>query len=313
LLLAGFGIWALVMAYVVAGVINVSYLLVTVRGVPMPTLRGPILRIIRLSFPYQAPLLAQAAVGLIVSIQVASLLGARGVGFFSWSTICATPINTIVFSLEALVAPSLARMLRDDGNQYSQATNVVLLTFATLAATAAGALIGLVPSVVRFIFGARWLPATGAVQMAIVGVVPSSLVAGCASIVNSQDRPGQRVKASLAAGATALIFTVPFTLSAGVTGAAAVAYVISPIVEVLVLASGAGAKLVRLSVRILRIAVPLGALSFVLGQVTTSRASVIGAALVATVAGLGLLAAAERQLVQILWRQIRRPRLAAIS
>jgi O-antigen/teichoic acid export membrane protein len=201
---------------------------------------------------------------LLVSVLVASLLGAKGVGLFSWSSILATPALTVVFTLEAIVAPSLARMLRDDGNQYHQATDVVLLTFATLAATVAGAYIGLVPSIVCLIFGVRWLPAIGAVQMALAGVVPISLVLGCASIVNSQDRPGARLRSSLAAGLAATVFTVPLTLAAGVTGAAAVAYVIAPIVEVLVLASQARARLAHLAVRIARIALPLAGLSFAL-------------------------------------------------
>src|ERR1019366_8560400 len=236
LLFAGLGIWALVVAYVASTVINVSYLLIAAHGLPMPALRGVSMSFIRLSLPYQAPLIAQAVVGLIVSVLVASLLGAKGVGLLSWSPILATPILSVVLTLEAIAAPSLARMLRDDGNQYHQATQVVLLTLAALAATAAGAYIGLVPSIVRLIFGVRWLPAAGAVQMALAGVGPMSLVLGCASIVSSQDRPGARIKSSLAAGAAAGAFTVPLTLAAGVTGAATVAYVICPIVEVLVLA-----------------------------------------------------------------------------
>jgi O-antigen/teichoic acid export membrane protein len=305
LLLIGVGIWALVIAYVAASMVNVVYLVVAAHGVLLPSFRGPVFRSIRLSLPYQAPLLAQAAVGLIVSALVASLLGATGIGLFSWSSILATPVVTVVFTLEAVVYPSLARMLRDDGDQYQQATHVVLLTFAALAATAAGAYVGLVPSIVRYIFAPRWLPATGAVQLALVGVVPLSLVAGCASIVNSQGRPARRLRASLAAGATATILTVPLALAAGVTGAAIVAYVISPTVEVLVLASQARARLGHLALRIARIALPLSALSFALERAVSSPASFALAVLIAGVAAPGVLATAERELVRTLWRQIR--------
>ena len=106
--------------------------------------------------------------------------------------------------------------------------------------------------------------------MSLIGVVPTALVAGCAAVVSSQDRPGSRVKASLAAAGAALVLTVPLTLAAGVTGAAAVAYVISPIVEVIVLASQAGARLAHLGLRIARIGVPLAAVSLLLGHLTTS-------------------------------------------
>ena len=311
LLLAGWGIWAMVTAYAVSSVINGAYLIVAARGLPRPSLRGPIFRLIRLSLPYQAPLLAQAAVGLIVSLLVAAMLGARGVGFFTWSTTLATPIIAIVFTVERVISPSLARMLRDDGRQYTQATSVVLLTFATLAATAAAAFIGLVPSVVRFVFDSRWLPATGAVQMSLIGVVPTALVLGCAAVVNSQDRPGSRLKASVAAAGAAVVLTVPLTLVAGVTGAAAVAYVISPIVELVVLASYAGAPLGHLCLRIARIAVPLGAVSLLLGHLTSSRATFAAAVVLAGLAALAVFATSERQLIRSLWRQVR-PRPATV-
>lgn len=189
LLLDGWGIWAMVSAYGASSVVNVAYLMVAVRGLPRPTLRGPIYRAIRLSVPYQAPLLAQAATALIVSLLVAAMLGARGVGFFTWSTILATPITTMLFTLYAVILPSLARMRRDDGQQYSQAAGAVLLTFTTVGAAAAAAFIGLVPSVVQFMFNSRWLPATGAVQMSLIGVVPAALVWGCAAVVSSRTAP----------------------------------------------------------------------------------------------------------------------------
>ena len=109
--------------------------------------------------------------------------------------------------------------------------------------------------------------------MSLIGVVPTALVSGCAAVVNSQARPGSRLKASLAAAGVALVLTVPLTLVAGVTGAAAVAYVISPIVEFIVLASQAGARLAYLGFRIARIGVPLAAMSVLLGHLTTSRAT----------------------------------------
>lgn len=305
LLLVGWGIWAMVSASVAAQVVLAAYLVVAAGSLPRPSLRGPILRIIRLSFPYQAPVMAYAAVGLIVSFLVASMLGVKGVGFFTWSTILATPIIALVFALEHVMLPSLARMRRDDGQRYSQATSVILLTLATLSTTAAAASIGLVPSAVRFIFNSRWLPATEAVQMSLIGVVPTALVFGCAAVVSSQDRPGSRLKASLAAGAAALVLTVPLTLAAGVTGAAAVAYVISPMVELIVLAPQAGARLPHLGLRIARIGVPLAALSLLLGRLTTSPATFAGAIVLVGVAALVILATTERQLVLTLWRQVR--------
>jgi O-antigen/teichoic acid export membrane protein len=307
LLFAGLGIWALVIGYVAAAIVNTGYLLVAARGLPLPGWRRPILRFIQRSLPYQAPLLAQATVGLVSATLVAALLGAKGVGFFTWATVLATPIVTVVFTLEAVVAPSLARMLRDDGSQYSQATSVVLLTFAALSATAVGAFIGLVPPIVRFVFGARWLPAVGATQLALAGVVPASLVAGCASVVNSQDQPGKRLRASLAAGATAVILTVPITLAAGVAGAAAVAYVVCPLVEVVVLAPSARAGLGYLGIRIARLGLPLAAGSFALARAATSPALLVASVAAMAVAATTLLVLAERDLVRSLWRRIASP------
>jgi lipopolysaccharide exporter len=312
LLVAGLGIWALLTAYVAATAFQTAYLVVAARGVPLPSLRGPILRMIRQSIPYQAPLLAQAVVGLIVSALVASLLGAKGVGYFAWSTILATPVLTVVFTLEGVVAPSLARMLRDDGRAFGQATETVLLTFATLAAAAAAASVGLVVPIVHYVFGTRWAPAAGAVQFALVGVVPMSLVAACAAIVNSQDKPGRRLRASIAAGVTALVLTVPLIVAGGVTGAGAVAYVLAPIVEVSVLAAGAQARLGHLVLRVGRIAFPLAALSFVLGHVSNSPLALALSLVAMGATAVAILCAAEHDLVRVLWRQVSTRREARV-
>jgi O-antigen/teichoic acid export membrane protein len=306
LLLSGFGVWGMVIAYVVGAIVEVFYLWVAVGGLPRPALHRPVWPVIRESAPYQGPLVAMAAVGTIVPVIVSWQLGARGVGYLAWSTILATPIITTILTLQNIVYPSLARMLRDDGSQYGEATNVVLLTFATLAATATGALIGLVPPIIHLIFGDRWLPAVGAVRMALLGVVPTSLVAGCASVLYSQNKPQQRLRACFAAAGTGLILTAPLTLAAGVTGAAAVQYVIAPIAEVLVLAPAAGARLPFLAMRIARIAVPLGALSLVLGHLSTSRAMLALAFVVTALAVSVVLAATERDLLLSVWRKVRR-------
>jgi O-antigen/teichoic acid export membrane protein len=313
LLLAGFGMWAMVTAYVVGSIVQVVYLWVAVRGLPRPALHRPVWPVIRESASYQGPLIAMAAVGTIVPLIVSWLLGARGVGYLAWSTILATPITAIIITLQGVAYPALARMLRDDGSKYGEATNVALLTFAVLAATAAGALIGLVSPVIHLVFGDRWLPAAGAVRLALLGVIPTSLVCGCASVLYSQNKPKERLRACFVATATALILTVPVTLAAGVTGAAGVQYVIAPIAEVLVLAPAAGARLPHLALRIARITVPLAGLSLVLGRMTSSLPMLAVALVVMLIAVAGVLVVTERELVLSLWRKVRRQPMAVRS
>jgi O-antigen/teichoic acid export membrane protein len=305
LLLAGWGMWGMVIGYVVGSIVQSAYLLRAVGGLPRPALHRPIWPVIRESAPYQGPLVAMAAVGTVVPLIVSWELGARGVGYLAWSTILASPIVIIIITIQGVVYPSLARMLRDDGSQFGEATSVVLLTFAALAAAAAGALVGLIPPLIHLVFGDRWLPAAGAVRMALLGVIPTSIVAGCSSVLYSQNKPKQRLRACYAATATAIVLTVPASVLAGVTGAAAVQYVIAPIAEVLVLAPAIGASLPDLLVRIGRIALPLAGVSVVLGGTTTSLLGLAAAAVAVAVAVAVVLAVAERDLVLSLYRKVR--------
>jgi O-antigen/teichoic acid export membrane protein len=289
---------------VVGAVFSVVYLMVAAEGLPWPSLRGSVLSDIRLALPYQATLVTQAVVGTVVPIVAAVFLGARGVGFLLWATVLATPLMMVIATLESVIAPSLARMLRDDGTRYDRATQTVLLTFAALSTTAVAAVVALVPGIVRFVFASRWLPAAGAVELALIGVIPLSLVAGCSSVVSSQDRPGSRVRAAIGGGAVALGLMVPLTLAFGVSGAAAATYLIAPLVECAVLARAAGARLHDLSWRVARLGAPLAAISFALSRMPQTPEYL---ALGLVLAGCGALIAltlAERDLVRTLWRQV---------
>jgi O-antigen/teichoic acid export membrane protein len=309
LLLVGLGIWALVLAQVVGSATGLAFALLfawrAVDRLPTPTLRGPIVPLIRASVPFQAPLMAQAVVGVAFPLIVASVLGARGLGFVMWSTILATPFLTLIFALQPVIAPSLARMLRDDGSRYDDAARTVLLTLVVLSVVGCGAVVGLVPAIIRFIFGARWLPAKDAVELALLGIVPSSLVVGCASIIGSRNQPGKALRASLAAGAAAVALTVPAAVLGGVPGAACVAYVVAPLIELAVLAKLAAVPLGVVGIHGARILLPLAALSFVVGRHVTSPGTLAAGSALMGCAGIAFLAVCERELIRVLWRRIR--------
>jgi O-antigen/teichoic acid export membrane protein len=305
LLLVGLGVWALILGQIAGSAVGLALAIRAVGGFPRPTLRGPVIALVRASIPYQAPLMAQAIVGTAFPLIVVSILGTRDFGFVTWSTILATPFLSLVFALQPVIAPSLARMLRDDGSRYGDASMTVLLTLAVLSATGAGAVIGLVPATVRFVFAARWLPAKEAVQLCLLGIIPTSLVVGCASIISSRNQPGKAVRASIVGAATAVAVTVPAALLAGVPGAAAAVYVVAPVIELSVLAWLGGIRLGAVVLRAARLLLPLGVASLELGRHINSPVALIEGAAVMGAAAILLLSICERKLIRSLWRRVR--------
>jgi O-antigen/teichoic acid export membrane protein len=305
LLLIGLGIWALILSQLIGSAIGLALGIRAVGGFPRPTLRGPVIALIRESFPYQGPQIAQGVVGTAFPVIVVSILGTRDLGFVAWSTILATPFLSLIYALSPVIAPSLARMLREDGSRYGDASMTVLLTLAVLSAAGAGAVIGLVPSIVRFVFGARWLPARDAVELCLLGILPTSLVVGCSSIIGSRNQPGKTVRASLAGGAAAVLVTVPASLLAGVTGAAAAAYVGAPLIELAVLARLGRLPLRAISLRGARLLIPLAAASFEVGRRIDSPAGLAEGAAVMAAGTVLLLGLFERELIRSLWRRVR--------
>ena len=305
LLLIGLGVWALILGQIAGSAVALALATRAVGGFPRPTLRGPVIALVRASLPYQAPLMAQAVVGTAFPLIVVSILGTRDLGFVTWSTILATPFLSLIFALQPVIAPSLARMLRDDGSRYADASMTVLMTLVVLSAAGAGAVIGLVPPIVRFVFAARWLPAKEAVELCLLGIIPSSLVVGCASIVSSRNQPGKTVRASLVGGATAVAVTVPAALLAGVPGAAAAVYVVAPLIELSVLAWLGDIRLGAVALRGARLLLPLGVASLEVGRRVNSPVALVEGAAVMGVAAILLLSLFERQLIRSLWRRVR--------
>ena len=302
----GLGLWALILGQIAGSAVALALATRAVGGFPRPTLRGPVIALARASLPYQAPLMAQAVVGTAFPLIVVSILGTRDLGFVTWSTILATPFLSLIFALQPVIAPSLARMLRDDGSRYADASMTVLTEpLVVLSATSAGAVIGLVPATVRFVFAARWLPATEAVELCLLGIIPASLVVGCASIVSSRNEPGKIVRASLVGGATAVAVTVPAALLAGVPGAAAAVYVVAPLIELSVLAWLGDIRLGAVALRGARLLLPLAVASLEVGRRINSPVALVEGAVVMAVAAILLLSLFERQLIRSLWRRVR--------
>jgi len=305
LLLAGAGLWSLVVAQLVGSIAGTVGLVLASGRWLTPSLRGPVKSLVRRGLPFQATLITTGIAGTLIPVLVASLLGARGVGLFAWATILTTPIIAVVGALHSVASPSLARMLRDDPGRFDEAAGVVLATIVSLSAAAAGCLVGVAPDVVWTVFGEQWSPASTAVQLALLGMVPTAIVFALASVSDAQNQPRKRLLATIAGAVAGVLASVPLALAWGVSGAALGAYVIGPAVSAVALA-----RQVRLSrsfpfARPALLLVLLAAGSLLVGHLVQDAGELLigGAALAAATAVL--LAVVEPQLVRRISSQVR--------
>ena len=70
----------------------------------LPSLRGPVVKMIREGLPYGASVWATMLTGTITNVLVAAELGARGIGLFAWCTILATPVTGALAAVHSVVS-----------------------------------------------------------------------------------------------------------------------------------------------------------------------------------------------------------------
>jgi O-antigen/teichoic acid export membrane protein len=226
-------------------------------------------------------------------------------GLFSWCTILAVPITGALASVHSVSTPTLARMRRDDGSRYGESVQVVMRTLGIAAAVAAGCLIGLAHPTIRYVFGARWLPATTAVQFCLAGTIPTAILAVLYSDANARLMRRTSLVSALTGAAVTVAALWPLGVIFGVGGASAAAYFLGPTAAAAVFVWGIPASVTGPVIHSLRLFVPLVAASFVLGDLVRTPAEF--AAACAAVAVLGLIATfvAEGKLVRRLVRVMR--------
>jgi len=313
LLLVGVGLWSMVIAQIVGTVVATCLTVHASGRLILPSLHGPVLRMLRDGLPYGASIWTGSFAGAAMNLLVAAQLGARGVGFFGWCTILATPAVGALAAVHSVAVPTLARMRRDDGRRYEESVGVVMQTMAATAAIAAGCLIGLASPTIRYVFGTRWLPATAAVQFCLGGMIASALLSVLYSDANARQLRG-RLLTSAVIGAVAMLASFwPLVNVGGVGGASAAANCVGPAAAVVVLAWGTPSLVTRALWRSMRLFIPLLATSVALGRlVHTLPEFALACALSATA---GLLAAylGEGELVRRVVRVLRAGKPAPLA
>ncbi len=310
LLLCGLGLWAMVVAQLVGASVGTILTLRASGRLYVPSIRGPIARLIRQGLPYQSSLVASSLAGTASSIVVAAELGVRGIGLFAWCTILATPLMGALLAVHSASAPTLARMRRNDGSRYEESVTIMTRAAGSLAAVGSGCLIGLVHPTIEYVFGARWLPATTAVQLCLAGTIPLAIMNALAADANARQMRRITLLAALAGGAASLITLVPLAAVAGVGGASIAAYCVGPATSVAVFAAGLHARIWPSIFGSLRLFVPLAAFSFALARLATGPLGFVVACILAGSAAAGAVLLGERLLATRILRQLRRQPVA---
>lgn len=305
LLLAGVGLWSMVIAQVVGTAVG-TYLTVRASGrLIRPSLNGPVWRLVRDGLPFGGGVWATTLTGTATNLLVAAQLGARGIGLFAWCTILATPIAGALAAVHSVSVPTLARMRRDDGARYDESVSVMMQTMGVTAAVAAGCLIGLASPTIRYVFGERWLPATTAVQFCLAGTIPTAFGAVLASDANARLMRRTSLASGLVGGFATLVVLWPLSAIGGVGGASAAATCVGPIAALAVFVWGMRAPIIGPLLRTLRLFAPLLALSVVLGRLVHSPVEFIAACAAMGCVGIAVAYVAEGDLARRILRVLR--------
>jgi teichuronic acid exporter len=244
LLIAGAGLWALVLAQVARSLTGTAFMHQLGGGIARPRRPASVRALLRASLPYQATATVVSASGLLFPVIVAFTLTSRDVGLWAWSTVLATPLLALMQLVQSVSFPTFSRV-RADGRAVDDAAELVGRIAALASALAAGVLAGFASDIVPLVFGERWAEATRAVQIALVGLVALSLGFVLSSVIDSDQRPLVRTRAAVAGCFATLVTIVPLTAAFGLSGAAAATALIGPVVDTVLLARAARIRLTR--------------------------------------------------------------------
>jgi O-antigen/teichoic acid export membrane protein len=235
LLLTGFGVWALVLGQLARSSIGTALYIWKGGGLAVPAVRTKVRPLVQRALPYQGPAIVAAAGGLLFPLLLTVFLSAKGIGFWSWSTVLATPLAAVVTLVSWVALPSLANLRRVDPGRVARATDLILRSSVVVPAVGAGLLLGFSSDLVRIVFGSRWSPALVAVELNLLGVIPAALSAFLAAVLESAQRARERFVAMLIAQAIGLALAAVLASQFSVSGAAFASAIAIPAIDVVVL------------------------------------------------------------------------------
>jgi O-antigen/teichoic acid export membrane protein len=310
LLLSGVGVWALVLG-VYANVIVGLVVAVRLGGrIARPRFGDRLRSLVMDGLPYQGPIILSGAIGLILPLIVVTVFGQHRLGLWAWATILAAPVVAITSIIQSVLAPTLARLHGQYREQFAIASDRAARLIALIAAGAAAALVGLAPQIVRQVFGARWVGATGAVQVALVGIIPMAFMQFLSAVVVVRERAPARFRCAIIATVVTLAVLYPLLRVAGVTGAALASEFIFPVVDCLLLARYAEAPLSRAAANVVGVAIVTGAISVALNQFATTPWTLAVMSIATGLATLGVVWTMDRTTLVYAWSLLNDPRRA---
>jgi len=283
LLAVGAGVWALVVGQLARSILGTALYIWKGGGLTVPAYLVPIGPVVRRAIPYQGPLVVASAGGLLLPIVLTSALTARGIGFWGWATVLATPISAVVTIVAGVTLPSLARLRANEPAAVARATQIMVRAAVIVPAAGAGILLGFSSPLVALVFGHRWHPALSAAEFNLIGVIPATLSVFLAAVLESHQRAKARVVGMFIAQIVGLAIVVPITQDFGVAGAAFVSAVAMPLIDVAVLGAMAHVDFRRAALNSVLAFTACAGVGFLLAQLSTNL-PLLGACVTAAMA-----------------------------
>jgi O-antigen/teichoic acid export membrane protein len=240
--------------------------------------------------PFQANLLIPGLSNLVAVGIVSRVAGAKTLGNWSWSTVLATPVIGLLYNVRDVGFPALSRLHEHHPDRHDEATVLVARLLALACGIAIGVLAGFTVPIINVVFDPVWLPATNAVRIAVIGVLPLALSSILATAVESSGQPAARLRCLGTASLISLIACIPLVREMGATGGALAVYLLIPTIDLILLERHARVPLVRALFNGLVVASASYAVCRVLATHVHNVAQLFGLSLVGA-AGAALLAA----------------------
>lgn len=243
LLLAGWGIWAIVAGHLVRSAAAAT-LRIAIAGGARPRWHPAESTLLRRSLSFQAGPVAIGAVGFLMPVLMGALLSHESLGLWFWSTALAAPIFGLLGIGSFVGFPALSRMNADHPDAAARAAGIVLRTSSLFAAVSVGAAVGLVAPLIRLAFDERWLPAAGAARLYLGCALALAWFIPLSTIVTSRGDALAPARAVVAGGVVAALTAIPLVEAYGVTGAAVVTAIVAPVVQAALLVRRAQVEIV---------------------------------------------------------------------
>jgi O-antigen/teichoic acid export membrane protein len=226
---AGFGVYALVFAVLVQGVLGVAGAFLMRPWRPSLTIDMSSLRpILRFGITYQAKNLVGVVMGSITPVYAGRTLGQTMLGLINFGNDTAYFPLRLVDIISRISFPLFSRMQHD--KQLLARTlerSVQLCSVATLFYV--GLMLGLAPNVVLIVYGAKWLPAVPILYVYSVAIAFGFLAPLIVPALDATGNPHLSLRLSMAWTAAAMVLVPLFTPRFGAVGFA-VAFAIPTVI-----------------------------------------------------------------------------------